>query len=150
MNQHFQANNAESQQGLPFRIRAHHLLCVQGYQGYGYDSLFTANLTRIRQLFDKAPQSWTKVVAANDIVCACCPHAGEHGCEKDQTAAARIRTMDLTILDRLNLIEGANQRIGALLTLVNTTFKTRSRLQGICDNCRWQAQCLWFQKLETD
>jgi hypothetical protein len=29
------------------KLRVHHLLCLQGYQGYGYDECFKKNLENI-------------------------------------------------------------------------------------------------------
>lgn len=31
------------------KLRGHHLLCLQGYQGYGYDSEFEKNMTKIHK-----------------------------------------------------------------------------------------------------
>ena len=41
-------NNVKNGVGSePIRIRAHHLLCMQGFQGYGYNKTFTENMTHI-------------------------------------------------------------------------------------------------------
>lgn len=151
MKNFWQTENLQSPPEAPLPIRAHHLLCLQVYQGYGYDSRFTTNLSRIQQhFFNHAPQLRVELIANKDIICTSCPHTGEHGCNKDQTALSRIRVMDLNIINQLKLSEGSIQSAETLLKLINSTFQHRRHLWGICDNCTWQAQCLWYQHLKTD
>jgi hypothetical protein len=128
-------------------LRAHHLLCMQGYQGYGYSENFQTNMSRVIQLITADPDIKTTLSASNDMICACCPYDGASGCQKGEDSAAAIRAMDLEIISRLKIKEGCNEKVATLLQLVNTTFKTRADIHGICSDCRWQEQCLWFQKL---
>ncbi|TCL76992.1 hypothetical protein EDC14_1001277 [Hydrogenispora ethanolica] len=145
MNQEKQ-RHCESGKPAGIRLRAHHLLCLQGFQGYGYSQGFTANLARIVAILDADPGTLVELVAENDDVCACCPHAGVAGCQKDPDAAAAIRSMDAKILMRLNLEAGYSASGRSLWDRVNAAFKTRAALQGICGDCRWREQCLWYQK----
>ncbi|HOP74337.1 MAG TPA: DUF1284 domain-containing protein [Bacillota bacterium] len=130
----------------PIKIRAHHLLCLQGYQGYGYSESFVVNLERIRDLMITSPDLEVQVVAEEDIVCSCCPFRCEAGCQKDQDSSHRIRSMDLKILEKLHLISGMKCRAQNLLKLVEATFKTYSDIQDICGHCQWEEKCLWYQK----
>jgi hypothetical protein len=132
---------------FPLKIRAHHLLCLQGYQGYGYSDDFKANLERIRKLINRTPDLEMEVTAENDIICNCCPYWAETGCAKDEDSAADIRSMDLTILSRLKLTQGMKEKAQTLIMSTRTVFGTRLDVQEICGDCQWQEKCLWFQKL---
>lgn len=129
------------------KIRAHHLLCFQGYQGYGYNDDFKANLEQIIKLINTTTGLVIEVIAENDVICRCCPYTGEAGCMKDTYSAPKIWSMDLKILEKLNLKTGTKMKAHDLITLTNTMFKTCLDVQGICTHCHWNEKCLWFQKL---
>lgn len=129
------------------KIRAHHLFCVQGYQGYGYSDKFQANLERIIKLINTVPDLEIEVIAEKDMICSYCPHTGKNGCQQDEDSAQKIQSMDLKILEKLNLKEGIREQAQNLVMLTNTKFKTYFDIQEICGNCQWKEKCLWFQKL---
>lgn len=130
----------------PIKIRAHHLLCLQGYQGYGYSDDFVSNLERIREIILTSSDHELQVVAEPDVICSYCPYNGDTGCQKDQGSNHRIQSMDLKILEKLNLVPGAKDLAKNLLERTNTNFKTFSDIQDICGHCQWEEKCLWYQK----
>jgi len=129
------------------KIRAHHLLCVQGYQGYGYSDKFQANLERIIKLICTVPNLEIEIIAEKDMICSYCPHTGEIDCQLDEDSAQKIQSMDLKVLEKLNIKEGIRDKAQNLVMLTNTKFITYYDIQEICGNCRWEEKCLWFQKL---
>jgi hypothetical protein len=129
------------------KIRAHHLLCLQGYQGYGYSNGFVDDLERIQKFIMASSDLEVQVVAENDLICNCCPNRGETGCQKDANANKRIQSMDLKILERLNLKPGTKDITENFLNLINTNFKTYLNIQDICGNCQWTEKCLWYQRI---
>ena len=129
------------------KIRAHHLFCVQGYQGYGYSDKFQANLERIIKLIRTVPNLEIEIIAEKDMICSYCPHTGKIDCQLDEDSAQKIQSMDLKVLEKLNLKEGIKDKAQNLVMLTNTKFKTYYDIQEICGNCRWEEKCLWFQKL---
>lgn len=128
------------------KIRAHHLLCIQGYQGYGYSDKFQANLERIIQLINTAADLEIQVVAENDVICSYCPYTGQTGCQKDKDSAQNIQTMDLKILGRLGLKEGMRDNPQNLIMLTHSKFKTYFDIEEMCGDCQWKEKCLWYQK----
>jgi uncharacterized protein len=129
------------------KLRAHHLFCIQGYQGYGYSDKFQANLERIIKLINTVSDLEIEVIAEKDIICSYCPHTGKTGCQQDEDSAEKIQSMDLKVLEKLNLKEGIKDKAQTLLMLTNTQIKTSFDIQEICGNCHWEEKCLWYQKL---
>lgn len=130
------------------KIRAHHLLCLQGYQGYGYNSRFTVNLEKVAALINRTSDLEVKIVTDSDLICDYCPHNGILGCRKDQNSSSKIKAMDTKVLEKLDLKEGGSAKIQNIIALTNVKFKTYFDIQPICGNCQWKEKCLWFQKFE--
>lgn len=124
------------------KIRAHHLLCLQGYQGYGYSDRFQANLEEVIALIAAVPDLEIEVVAENDVICSYCPHAGENGCRKDDDSAESIRLMDLKVLQKLGIKKGTRDKAQNLFKLTETKLKTGFKGQEICGDCQWKEKCL--------
>lgn len=53
-------------------LRGHHLLCLKGFQGYGYDENFTKNMIDVNS---KRKMENTTITLTNspDDVCKACP-----------------------------------------------------------------------------
>lgn len=130
------------------KIRAHHLLCFQGYQGYGYSERFKANLEKTIKFINTSDPE-VEIVAENDLICDCCPHLSDTRYCKDEASSLKIKTMDLRVLKKLDLAEGSCVKSQDLNRLVHAKFKTYLDIQPICGDCQWQEKCLWFQKFNA-
>jgi hypothetical protein len=123
-------------------FRAHHLLCVQGFQGYGYNEEFTKNMIEVLKNIDRNPES--KIITECDIICTYCPHNINGICSQTVASTKKIKKMDLIVLNKLKLKEGVKGRIKEFISLANSTLKNLSDIQEVCGNCNWQKKCLWF------
>lgn len=129
------------------KIRAHHLLCMQGYQGYGYSRDFKHNLEKIINYLSSNPNSQLETVADVDIICQKCPHLENGYCNR--SSSPTIRDMDLKVLEKLGLKDGAIEPAQKLLLKV-TTWESHD-LQSICGECSWKDKCLMYiSKVEVD
>ena len=45
-------------------IRAHHFLCMQGFQGYGYSETFVMNMTKIIKAIKENTECHIKLIAS--------------------------------------------------------------------------------------
>lgn len=130
--------------GVPIKIRAHHLLCLQGFQGYGYSRDFEVNMYKIISLVNTTSGLEIEVVAVNDVICACCPYGTKTLCQKDGNSARRVRALDLEILKILGLEAGIQGKVQGFISMVNSRFKTKLQLERICGSCSWKKKCLWY------
>lgn len=124
------------------KIRAHHLLCIQGFQGYGYSHNFVANMTEvIKKVTDTNLE--VEIIAECDVICSCCPYNRKGMCQT-YDSAWKVKSMDVHVLEKLGLKEGTKGRIKDILYLVNTRLRNISDIQEICGDCDWKGKCLWF------
>ena len=134
-----------------FTIRAHHLLCLQGFQGYGYNEDFVANMKDVIQAILSTPDTTQlKLVSGQDDFCTACPHHGGTVCKKDATADARMKSMDNATLEKLNLTEDVIHSAQDLIALSNKVLKTTHDVKAICGLCEWREKCLWHNRLLTE
>ncbi len=128
----------------PLKIRAHHLLCMQGYQGYGYSKIFEEHLDKIIKFLKETSEAEIEIVAENDSICVKCPHARGRFCQKDLAEGMKIRQIDLKVLEKLDLKIGTRGQVEQIFAVVKSKLKTCGDLVGICEECQWQEKCLWF------
>jgi uncharacterized protein len=125
----------------PIRIRAHHLLCMQGFQGYGYSSDFVANMRQIISFLKLNPYHYLEIVVNTDELCSQCPYNVVGRCEKGSHD-------EINNIDRL-VIENADLNLKHIYT-VNEAFKTINEnlnyhhIVSICSECKWKNKCLFF------
>ena len=128
----------------PIHIRAHHLLCLQGFQGKGYDSAFVANMSDIALRLQKEAALKFKIVDDTDEICAPCPHRDVRTCAKAPDADRCIRNIDSIILKKTGLSVGQIQNAKKSFQLVNTIFQAKDDIEKICGPCAWRGDCLWY------
>lgn len=119
-------------------IRAHHLLCMRGFQGYGYSEEFTENLARIIHEIKGNPSAFLMIVDFPDDICRACPFMDGLRCLRDEE---RIRSMDRRVLELLKLESGCMVTFhdieDTLLALI-----TSGKIMEICGECSWMDVCL--------
>ncbi|MCX7820229.1 MAG: DUF1284 domain-containing protein [Brevinematales bacterium] len=122
-------------------LRAHHLLCLQGFQGYGYDGPFTENLNEIHRIFFKVKK--IKPIFLNDIVCKKCPFTSK----RNQVCCKRNfnpKKFDLKILKILGIKPLKTVKLENLLFYSNQDKEKNIKLKNLCKDCEWKTKCLWF------
>ena len=123
------------------KIRAHNLLCIQGFVGKGYSPEFIANMTQvIESLGDATPVT---VIDEPDVLCAACPNLAESGCTLHSQDSAdypdsegAIARQDRDVMERLGLAAGEtsewNEIVGRIASQV-----APDDLDDICGQCPW-------------
>lgn len=124
-------------------IRAHHILCIQGFQGYGYDGPFTYNLKKIHSIFFNQKQ--IKLIVSNDSICKKCPFSGIKNkyCLKKNFNA---KNFDLKVLKILRMKPEQIVKLSHLLFYSSQDKNKINRLKNLCKDCEWNSKCLWFLK----
>ena len=127
-----------------YEIRAHHLLCIQGFQGFGYNQNFVTNLTKVIKDINSYPNLKVKIIDTCDVICSCCPYKKGDFCQKEITSAQKIKNIDLLVLKKLGLKKGVTYKIREVNHLIDLQLKNISDVQDICGDCQWKKKCLWF------
>jgi len=135
------------------KLRGHHLLCLQGYQGYGYDEKFKKNMENV---LNKLKESKIEVVISKDDICSYCPFLKEEKCllnckgdnsteEEIAKSNETIVKMDLNVLKKIAIEKNKIYNADELFNKINNTITNIKDLNGICTGCRWIKECLWYQ-----
>lgn len=133
---------------IPVIIRAHHLLCMQGFQGYGYSDRFANHLKEIIACFRANPDMLIQAAIDCDQICSGCPHQMENRCNKDADADCRVKIMDSKILKCMGIKPDSIDRIQVMTERVNNTFISPEQLADICGDCQWTDKCTWYSSLK--
>ncbi|MFQ6051346.1 MAG: DUF1284 domain-containing protein [Candidatus Hydrothermarchaeota archaeon] len=117
------------------RLRAHHLLCLQGFRGKGYDARFTRTMKEIMNIIKLNPNLKVRVIDQCDIVCSICPWISDNRCMKEGVdREEEIREGDMEILRFLELPINTEMELKELFLL---TRKKVPKLPSICKRCEW-------------
>lgn len=124
-------------------LRGHHLLCLKGFQGYGYSEEFTKNMTEVNKL---RKSENTKVTLTNtpDDICRACPNLKDNMCQ-DEKQNNRIVHMDNEVLKKLDTSKEYNAI--ELFDKIDSIFNSKESVREICFECMWHEECLFYQKL---
>ena len=125
-------------------LRGHHLLCILGFQGYGYSEDFVLNMARINEL-RKSDKTTIKLINRPDDICSACPNLKDDVCE-NKMQNENIVKMDNEVLSQFNI----NQEYNAidLFNEVVLKFNTLKSVENICNDCKWAEKCLFYKKLK--
>lgn len=126
------------------RIRAHHLLCIQGFQGLGYSQDFVKKTQEIRKKIMFSPGTRVEICTGCDVLCLHCPHEKGGICEKEPSSASALKKMDEEVL-RIGGIESGSIMVAEeALTHINRALAEVSEISRICGDCEWKKKCLWY------
>jgi hypothetical protein len=129
------------------KIRAHHLCCIQGFQGYGYSQGFVANMRAVISDIKAFPSRPLELVSECDVICTSCPNQRE--CTAQQSIASRrIRNMDLVVMEKLKIKEGTVMKADEAFRLINSQLANASDIEEVCGTCKWRRKCLWYMQMK--
>ena len=117
------------------KLRAHNLLCIQGFVGKGYSPEFVANMTRVVESLGADAE--VTVVVEPDELCAVCPNLQESGCALHGEGTERgIVQQDRDVARRLDIEPGTRLRWGDVLQRIRERIAPEA-LVDICGACPW-------------
>jgi len=119
------------------RVRAHHLLCMHGFQGLGYSEKFVQNMSEICRQVHSEPTLEIEVVDAPDDICAPCTFIAGGGCSREGTEGGQTsKELDRRVLEKLGLAPGQVFSRDELLSLVLEKISPDD-LAVLCEGCEW-------------
>jgi hypothetical protein len=129
---------------MKIKLRGHHLLCLQGFQGYGYSEDFVLNMADINE---KRKSKDCKITLSNnaDDICSCCPNLNDNYCENKKQNEIIVK-MDDEVLSKLD-VKKEHDAI-ELFEEASLKFNTLKSVENICNDCKWAEECLFYKKLK--
>ena len=131
---------------MKLTLRGHHLLCLKGFQGYGYDESFVENMILINAQ-RKSAETTISLCDCPDDICSSCPNLIDGICENN-AQNERIMSMDREVLKKIDNTKEHNSI--ELFNKIDEIFNTRESVSKICSNCKWSEKCLFYQKLSNN
>lgn len=129
-------------------LRAHHILCMQGFRGKGYDDKFVYNMKNIIDYIQKDKDLKIKIISSADYICISCPNnKGQDStrmfeigkiydnrgyCEKEDY----ILRLDKLVLEVLNIVPNNEYTYNELLEKIDKNL-TEEKFEHICGSCEW-------------
>lgn len=126
------------------KIRAHHFLCMQGFQGYGYSNEFVDNMSKVIKYIKENKNENIKLIDNCDDICSACTNNINGQCDDFY----KVDAMDKKVLNKLSLKSGEVVKLNELFALVNEKIKDKRSAQEICGACSWHEKCLWFLNIK--
>ncbi|MFC1659010.1 DUF1284 domain-containing protein [Pseudomonadota bacterium] len=135
-----------------YKVRIHHLLCMQGFQGYGYNEEFVKNMSEVVDFVKDNSNESIEIVARCDSICSLCPHQkkfqkNEDICLKDSKEEYIEKILKEKKLAKfLNLELNKQYKIKPLFEIVNSKICSKKIADKYyCKDCQWQSVCLWYK-----
>ncbi len=129
--------------GDGLRIRGHHLLCLPGYQGFGYTEEHVAHMWQVREQLWTHLDTVVEVLDSPDTMCQVCPHLRDGGCVIEPGDEVWVSRRDRRALSLLGLKAGQRLTWGEVLGRIRERVD-EAKLARACGKCRWfpQGYCL--------
>lgn len=115
-------------------IKPHHFLCILGFKGKGYSSLFVENFQNLVTTLTNDPDEPLQVTFKSDHICEPCPQRQNRSCAQQ----TKISLLDQNHAKILNLHEGdrlswnqAKAKLAVNMSLEN--------FHHACQGCEWKA-----------
>lgn len=128
---------------MKIKLRGHHLLCLLGFQGYGYSEDFVLNMTRINEM-RKSKDTLISLTNKPDDICSACPNLKNNLCYNEKQNEIIVK-MDNEVLSKINADKEYNSL--ELFNEVSLIFNTADSVKNICNDCKWVNECLFYKKL---
>ena len=114
------------------KLRPHHLLCVQGFVGKGYNERFTSNMTAVVMELRECKEVLLEIIFSTDDVCSACPKMINKGVCADDIL---VKEIDKRVVTYFGITEGHHPCCG-LFESVNARI-TEEIFNDICGKCQW-------------
>lgn len=119
----------------PYKIRAHHGMCIAFFQGKGYSSAFTAHMEKIIRHLETNPTIC--ICAQTDRICAHCPNNNQGFCETE----SKVLAYDRQVLAYCGLSEGMTMAYADFKRAVYEKILIPNKRESICGTCQWNDLC---------
>lgn len=117
------------------KIRPHHGLCTEFFEGKGYSNSFVENMYNIIYLLEKNPE--IKIIIDTDDICVDCPENTGNRCISFQ----KVTNYDKKVLEYCGLKENDIIYWKDFKSKIKSEILEKNFLKNICSNCRWYEIC---------
>lgn len=119
---------------MNINIRPHHLLCIQGYKGYNYNSVQQRYWNYVTKIIKQNPETDIFIYKGADDLCKNCPGVGrENGFVCNDGG---VRDLDEKVESFLGIVSGQVYKYKDLLEILSQKMTTQTH-ESLCKMCAW-------------
>lgn len=126
-------------------IRAHTLLCLQGYRGLGYSPEFIKKMDEVTTRLRNNPDTMVRIITAPDIFCRVCPNLVDDRCISSDNGLEGFLlespdnsiVSDRQVLSKLGFKENETHSWSEILGTIASKV-TSEDMDDLCGDCRWR------------
>lgn len=123
------------------KLRGHHLLCLQFFEGKGYSESFVAHIINLMKRLKNGEH--IKIVEGKDEVCNFCPNLADDGrCKLFE----KVLEKDKKVLDLFGLNLGDIVSWHKVIGIFESKKELLKKefLENICKDCLWKEICIKY------
>lgn len=120
-----------------YKIRPHHILCLNNFIGKGYSNEFSANMACVKKTLESDITARVIIAKGCDDICCLCPHRIGTKCETDD----KTKGFDEKALQVLDICENNSYSWKELCDKFYKKIVLQDRLNDVCNNCSWKKIC---------
>lgn len=122
---------------MDYSLRAHHIFCIQGFRGKGYNEKFVSNMTSIVEQLNSKPNCKIRILNQTDCICDRCPQKIDveekaFACESE----AKVMRLDSEVINVLQLEVDGVYEYSELKKRISENLTSKS-FARICSTCQW-------------
>lgn len=118
-----------------YKLRAHHGLCIQFFEGKGYSDSFTSNMSNVINNINN--DLYIQIVTNKDVICNGCPNLENDVCNSQH----KVGEIDKKVLTLCGFKENEIIKAKDFFQRVNEKIIKANKLKEVCKNCEWLYIC---------
>lgn len=115
-----------------FKLRPHHALCIQFFDGKGYSDEFTVHMRKIINSMTK--EAMVKIIDGNDDICGKCPNLSEGICVTQD----KVCRYDRKVMEICGFHAGQVLTVKDFSETAKRDIIDKHRLKEVCGDCAWK------------
>ncbi len=117
------------------RLRPHHGLCLQFFQGKGYSERFTAHMGKVKAMAEDHGE--IRLTTGKDEICGHCPNLKNGVCITDD----KVQRYDRQVLELCGLRGTETLSWEEFSLLIRQKILLAGRRADVCPDCQWEEIC---------
>ena len=122
---------------MSIRLRPHHGMCFQFYEGKGYSATFTDHMGRVIRALAERPDMPVRLTLSADVVCEHFPNNVGGICQ----SADKVMRYDAAVLSACDLRDGDELTYADFAARVKEHIFDTGLRRSVCGDCEWDAIC---------
>lgn len=118
-------------------LRPHHGLCIQFFEGKGYNENFTKRMEKLIHQIQANPNMMVQLHSDVDVLCEACPNNIASRC----ITYEKVKRFDKMVLSYCDLNSGEKLSIQDFLHSVKEKILNKGIQPCICSDCEWYSIC---------